>query len=98
MDLAAQETGEPDLLDFGLLGCAKPSRTAVGQADDAGVYSGVTTAADHGGAGATRSRPSGLKALHRRPRTDQFQHEYLCIPISRWALFDLQAGKVAGGS
>jgi len=25
-----------------------------------------------------------------------FQHEYLCIPISRWALFDLQAGKVAG--
>jgi hypothetical protein len=27
-----------------------------------------------------------------------FQHEYLCIPISRWALFDLQAGKVAGGS
>ena len=27
-----------------------------------------------------------------------FRHEYLYIPISRWALFDIQAGKVAGGS
>jgi hypothetical protein len=27
-----------------------------------------------------------------------FENEYLCIAISRWALFDLQAGKVAGGS
>jgi hypothetical protein len=46
LDLAAQETGEPDLLDFGLLGCAKPPRTAVGQADDAGVHSGVSTAVE----------------------------------------------------
>jgi hypothetical protein len=30
LNLAAQEAGEPVLLDFGLLGCGKPPRIAVG--------------------------------------------------------------------
>jgi hypothetical protein len=40
----------------------------------------------------------GVWATYELLDIHQFQHEYLCIPISRWALFDLQAGKVAGGS
>jgi hypothetical protein len=92
LDLAAQETGEPDLLDFGLLGCAKPPRTAVGQADDAGVHSGVTTAgfgetqwksawADMASVKHNGSRHGGLQTTDQR-RADSLAHAMSVHPAT----------------